>query len=125
MSTQTTHVGEQPRSEEPMLVLVASDDAARLERARAVATFVPNVRVSEARSAATVVRLVTSLYEHPVGCPDIVVLDAAMLGAREAAAWLREACPGVRIVGMGGAQPFDALATVLREQIAAVELAAR
>lgn len=125
MNTYVMPTTEEPRSDEPLLVMVASDDPSRLEHARAVATFVPDVRITEALSSITVVRLVTSLYEHPVGCPDIVLLDDAMLGAREAAAWLRDACPGVRIIGFGGDDPIEALATVLREQVAAIELAER
>lgn len=125
MVTHTATTPRQPHPDDTLLVLVASDEPSRLERARAVVTFVPDVRVTEALSATSVVRLVTSLYEQPVGCPDVLLLDEAMLGAREAAAWLRDSCPGVRILPFSADAPHEALDAALREQLEAVVLAAR
>lgn len=125
MSSYATQTTEERPPDEQLLVLVASDDPSRLDQARAVATFVADVRVTEALSSASVVRLVTSLYERPVGCPDLVLLDQGMLGAREAAAWLRDACPGVRIIGFGRDERIEVLAGVLRGHVEAIEHAAR
>lgn len=83
---------------DPVLVLAVADGEARLEALCDQVGSVDGCSVAGALGGRAALRHVSSRYELPSGCPDVVVFDheVAELDALHVA--FEETCPGVRQV---------------------------
>ena len=81
---------------DPVVVLVAASDEARLEQMCDAAASVGGCSVVGALGGRAALRHVMSRYELPSGCPDVVLFDDGLDGLESLHQTLDEACPGVR-----------------------------
>jgi hypothetical protein len=81
---------------DPVVVLAVASDEPRLEQLCESVASVEGCSVVGALGGRAALRHVTSRYELPSGCPDVVLLDTDLdeLDALEQA--FDETCPGVR-----------------------------
>jgi hypothetical protein len=83
---------------DPVLVLAVADGEARLEALCERVAAVEGCTVVGALGGRAALRHVSSRYELPSGCPDIVVLDSGVADLVALHIAFDETCPGVRHV---------------------------
>jgi hypothetical protein len=98
---------------DPVLVLVAAADEARLEQLCEQVVAIDGCSAVGALGGRAALRHVVSRYELPTGCPDVVVLDSGLDGLEPLHAALDETCPGVKRL-VAGSDPA-AFADQLRQ----------
>ena len=103
---------------DPVVVLVAASNEARLEEMCEAAASIDGCTVIGAVGGRVALQHVVSRYELPSGCPDVVVLDADTPGLEELHAAFEETCPGVKRLE---ARDIDAMTEQLRETARLIE----